>query len=256
MKDDIIYEQPLNERIRNFLCLEYLFQRLDYHSAQDNPWDSRVAVTCLLEVLNFISRSDIKKDIMKGLQQYSNSLDQLKKNPNTDIQKLDKFSQDMYTQLKTLYAEDLQLDKELAQSNLLKSMQQRVSVPGGTCNFDLPELHHWSHQPIECRRLDLVKWRESFSIIYNALVIILFMLRNSTLPTIEQAEAGFYQQLIEKKLVGQLIRVFLPQDSNYFPEISGSKHRFTIYFMEQLNAVYSAKQTKDTVEFELHFCAL
>ena len=82
------------------------------------------------------------------------------------------------------------------------------------------------------------------------------MLRNSTTPVIENAESGFYQQPIESKLPCQLIRVFLPEDCSYFPEISGGKHRFTIRFMEQSSTSARPVQTKNTVEFELHCCIL
>ena len=40
----IVYEQPLNERMRTFLRLEFLYTQASYHSESPNPWSSRAAV--------------------------------------------------------------------------------------------------------------------------------------------------------------------------------------------------------------------
>ena len=44
----VLYEQPLNERIRSFLRLEYLFQQAAYHLSLQSEWDSRATLTCVL----------------------------------------------------------------------------------------------------------------------------------------------------------------------------------------------------------------
>ena len=82
------------------------------------------------------------------------------------------------------------------------------------------------------------------------------MVRNSTHPIREKAETGFYQKPIESTLSCQLIRVFLPSASRYYPEISGGKHRFTIRFMEESTTEDRPIQTKNDVDFELHCCIL
>jgi hypothetical protein len=43
--EKILYEQPLNERIRSFLRLEYLFQQAAYHLSRQSEWDSRATLT-------------------------------------------------------------------------------------------------------------------------------------------------------------------------------------------------------------------
>ena len=35
------YEQPLNERMRTFLRLEFLYKQLLYHTEQNSSWSSR-----------------------------------------------------------------------------------------------------------------------------------------------------------------------------------------------------------------------
>jgi len=136
------------------------------------------------------------------------------------------------------------------------SFKQRISIPGGTCNFDLPRLHYWLNQPAIKRKQDLSKWFCDLAPIKKSTYLTLDMIRNSTNPTRETAESGFYQKPIESNLSCQLIRVFLPSTSLYYPEISGGKHRFTIRFMEEIATDTRPVQTRNDVDFELHCCIL
>lgn len=256
MEKNTTYEQPLNERVRTFLRLEHLFGIADHHSPQDSQWDSRIAISCLLEILDLISRSDIKSDLIKELERHTTTLNVLKNNPGVDLQRLIDILDNINVYLSTLRDSDFQPGHSLKQDELTTSIKQRISIPGGTCNFDLPAYHHWLHKPVYSRREDFKIWSQDLSVIQDSLAIVLLMLRNSTTPVIENAESGFYQQPIESKLSCQLIRVLLPVDCNYFPEISGGKHRFTIRFMEQSSTATRPVQTNDTVEFELHCCIL
>nr|NIQ14707.1 cell division protein ZapD [Candidatus Dadabacteria bacterium] len=139
---------------------------------------------------------------------------------------------------------------------LITSIKQRSTIPGGSCNFDLPAYHFWLNKDPSKRVDDLKYWRDDLLIIHNSLQLTLHMLRNSSTPVIERASSGFCQKPIDSNVSCQLIRVVLPYDSKYFPEISGGKHRFTIRFMEQDSTNDRPIQTQDTVEFELHTCIL
>ena len=54
----IVYEQPLNERMRTFLRLEFLYTQASYHAELETPWSSRAAVSSLLEILAITARGD------------------------------------------------------------------------------------------------------------------------------------------------------------------------------------------------------
>jgi len=60
----------------------------DHHRPQDSQWDSRIAISCLLEILDLITRSDLKSDLIKELEKHTITLDVLKNNPNVDHQRL------------------------------------------------------------------------------------------------------------------------------------------------------------------------
>ena len=68
MPDKLIYEQPLNERIRSFLRLEFLFQQVRHHLEGSTEWDSRSALSSLLESMAIFRRSDLKSEVIKEVE--------------------------------------------------------------------------------------------------------------------------------------------------------------------------------------------
>jgi cell division protein ZapD len=255
-QNDIIYEQPLNERIRTFLRLEHLFKIVDYHITKDTEWGSRETLSTLLDIIDLLLRSDIKTELIKELERHSTTLVILKKNPGVDPHRLNSILEDLTGLIELLRDSNCQPGQLLKQDDLVTSVKQRSSMPGGSCNFDLPGYHFWLNKPSHLRKNDLTIWQDDLLVIRQSISLSLHMIRNSTNPTTEYAESGFFQRPIESNLSCQLIRVILPLDSNFYPEISGGKHRFTIRFMQQTQTKSRPKQTENTVEFELHCCIL
>ena len=55
-----VYEQPLNERMRCLLRLEYLFQSIAESMSRETAWDARNAIAGMLDVTDQLTRADIK----------------------------------------------------------------------------------------------------------------------------------------------------------------------------------------------------
>ncbi|OZB78339.1 MAG: hypothetical protein B7X28_09080 [Halothiobacillus sp. 13-55-253] len=55
------FEQPLNERIRACLRLEYLFDRFDQHLADETAEGSLCAMLILIEATDVLGRIDVKQ---------------------------------------------------------------------------------------------------------------------------------------------------------------------------------------------------
>ncbi len=256
MQKKIIYEQPLNERVRNFLRLEHLFSIIESRYDQSTSWDFRFLLESMLEIVDLLSRSDLKAELIKELEKHSSMLISLKDNPAVDQSRLVAINENIIQILKKLRESDYQPGNSLKTSELVNSFKQRTSIPGGTCNFDLPRFHHWLNLPIQKKRHDIQNWFKDIEPIKQAVEFALEMLRNSTNPSTETAEEGFYQRPIEPNLSCQLIRVLLPEVSSFYPEISGGKHRFTVRFMQSNDSADRPIQTDSNVEFELHCCIL
>ena len=256
MQNVIIYEQPLNERMRNLLRLEHLFSLIEFRNNELSDWDCRNILEALLEIIDLLSRSDLKTDLIKELERHFSMLGTLENNPGVDQSKLIEIKDQLSTLLVLLRNNDYQPGILLKQDELVSGFKQRISIPGGTCNFDLPRFHYWLNQPMNIRRQDIERWATDLKPISTATKTALEMLRNSTNPAREIAVSGFYQKPIESNLSCQLIRVILSADGIYYPEISGGKHRFTVRFMTASNTNERPVQTQDDVEFILHCCIL
>ncbi|MGB5261229.1 MAG: cell division protein ZapD, partial [Gammaproteobacteria bacterium] len=144
----------------------------------------------------------------------------------------------------------------LKTSEFLISIRQRSSIPGGTCDFDLPAFHFWLQQPLRKRTQDLAGWLGNFDAIGQAIQLILSMTRDSTPLQPAIAEAGVYQQTLDPTMPYQLVRIELPASLPCFAELSGGRHRFTARFMEFSAADDRARQTDQDVEFDLACCVI
>ena len=256
MNDTIIYEQPLNERMRTFLRMEYLFDQLTHYSSGTSEWDNRNAILTLSEIVEFITRSDIKSELIKELERHAATLNALTNSPAVDSNRLSAILNKIDDFLGTLRDSSYQPGQILRQNEFLMSIKQRNSIPGGTCNFDIPGYFYWLNKSPQTKAADLEYWQSDLLLLKDSIKLSLQMIRNSNTPSKEQAERGFYQQQIEANVACHLVRVVLPHDSKYYPEISGGKHRFAIRFMEQPDTSDRPLQTKDTVQFQLHCCIL
>src|SRR6202790_5238253 len=66
----IVYEQPLHERMRTFLRLEFLYTQASYHSESPNPWSCGAAVARPREILAITARGDSRSDVLKELERH------------------------------------------------------------------------------------------------------------------------------------------------------------------------------------------
>jgi cell division protein ZapD len=249
----LVYESPLSERIRLFLRLEQLFQQIDHFLEGRNVWDSRAVISRLLDILTIFSRNDLKSEILKELERHSSVLSRIETNQGVDHNKLESIINELDSISQELYGSSGKIGIKLMENELFKTIAQRSSIPGGTCAFDLPEYHFWLEQNEQTRHQDLLEWIAPFRPIRKAIDLILLFIRQSSVPTREVAELGFFQQSLDHNQSCQLLRVTIDSSMPCFAEISGGKHRFTIRFMCAAKNERSS-QTGDDIEFLLTRC--
>ena len=254
MENPLVYEHPLSERIRTFLRIENLFQRLDNYSGSQDLWDMRLTISLLIDLNDLMKWSDCKTDLTKEMERCRSTLSALEGNPDVDSYKLKKVLSDLNECLETMQDNAYIPGATLEQDELITSIRQKSSVAGGTCNFDLPAYHHWLNKPVRARQQCLREWQEDLLNIRKGTNLVLNLIRNNAVASKETAREGFYQQSVESGTKYQLIRIVIPRDLKYFPEVSGGKHRVTVRFMEQSETANRPEQTGNDVEFELHFC--
>lgn len=257
MSNTITYEQPLNERIRVFLRLDFLFQQIGYTMHGDSAWDNRASTSTLIKILDVLGRGrgDIKTEIIKELEKQTASLTRLQPAQNVDHTLLNTILENLNGCTKHLSAIKGRIGNELYNNELLKAIIQRSSIPGGTCNFNLPAYHYWLQLPAATRAHQFAQWMETLDAVRLSVSLLLELLRESAQPQIEIAPGGKFQKDLDTKIDHQLVQVTVPKQAPYFAEISGNKHRFSVRFMET-NIAERPRQTAQDVEFHLTCCAL
>jgi cell division protein ZapD len=252
----VLYEQPLNERIRTFLRLEYLFKQASYHLKGNSEWDSRATLQCILEILEIFDHTNLKSEVFKELERHSTALKRHIHNPDIDHSQLTTLLEDIQQKMDAMHLIDGQVASDLKNSEFLISIRQRSAIPGGTCDFDLPAYHYWLQQSAKNRSRDLSIWLNHFDQIGQAIQMILTLTRNSTPMKPMLATAGLYQRTFDPNMPFQLVRIALPKELPCFAELSGGRHRFTARFMEFPSPNDRAIQTDRDIEFELACCVI
>ena len=256
MTEFYVYEQPLNERVRSFLRMEKLFQEYNFHVDQGSDWNNRVAIDCILQILAYTTRSDVKLEVLKELERQHSRLERLAKRPQIDKTQLSSVLENIQKHVAELQSISGQIGQETKNVELLTAIAQKNSVPGSICDFDLPTLKHWLTLPKDTRHEHIKKWFQPFVRLERSVQLILDILRNSAENKDELAQHGFFQKSLDTNQAIQLIRISIPADASYYPEISAGKHRFSIRFMSNEDPALRPEQCKKDVNFELRMCAI
>jgi cell division protein ZapD len=256
VKDAIIYEQPLNERIRSFLRLEFLFSQAAQHLHDESQWGSRNTLTSLLDMLSIFGRTDLKTEVLKELERHATTLGRLASNPDVDRSRLQKTLDELDAVGKKLHASSGPIAADLKTNEFLGSIQQRLAIPGGTCDFDLPGFHFWLQQPAQQRTRDLAGWLNRFEAIASGIQIILRLVRESTVLKPVVAEGGFFQKTLDSSHPCQLVRVVVDRKTPYYAEVSGVRHRFTVRFLCASEKDGRVRQATENIAFELGCCVI
>jgi cell division protein ZapD len=245
------YEQPLNERMRTFMRLEFLYRQMLYNSELEADWATRAATGSLLEIMAILTRGDVRSDVHKELDYHVENLKRFSSQPEVDTRRLDALVKNLLAIRSDVDAAGTQYLQPLKDNEFLSSIKHRSSIPGGTCEFDLPEFNHWLRQSYERRREDLADWLAAIRPVCDAVIELLWLMRESAQPTEKLAINGMYHHKMQKDASCRLLRVTLPNDSPLYPEISGSQHRFTVRFLEWSTINRRAVQTGHDVKFQI-----
>ncbi len=251
-----LYEQPLNERMRSLLRLEYLFSSIAESMSRETPWDARNAIAGMIDVTDQLTRADIKGELIKEIERHATIVSGLRNNPGVNQTTLELTLARLEPLLALLKSNACQPGAKLRQSDLITQVRQRLAIPGGMCSFDLPGFHHWLNRSPERRADQLNDWMEDLRIIEDAVHITLKLVRESAVPHKAAAVSGFYQQSLDTNAACQLVRVVVADADDAFPEISGGKHRFAVRFLRYTEQCARPQQTTDTIHFELQICGL
>ncbi|MBP8298067.1 MAG: cell division protein ZapD [Burkholderiales bacterium] len=251
----IRYEHPLNERIRTMMRLEDLFQRARYFSAKSEPNDHHAALNAMFEIAEIASRADLKSDLLQELERQRQLLSTLRENPQVAAETLDEFLSDIVAAAGDLHGQSGRIGQHLRDNEWLMIIKQRMGIPGGVCEFDLPSYHYWLNRDAASRQRDLQGWLAPFIPIDEALGIVLRVLRDSGRSSRQVAYNGLFQLMLSANKVAQLLRITVARDLPCVPEISANRYALNIRFVG-FDIADRPRQMEQDVEFDLTFCNL
>jgi cell division protein ZapD len=250
------FEQPLNERIRMCLRVETLMKRFHYFEALKGDWSAYSALLTILELTSLLERGDLKQELMKEIERQHGALQALSRHQDVDHSKLDLILSKQKHALEQLHRLDGKLGEHLKRNDFLLGIKQRTSIPGGSCDFDLPQLRFWLNRDHESRVGNLREWATPYCQLEEVISLVLKTIRDSGAARSVVAENGFYQKPLDTKQSTQLISIGVDANDGIYPEISAGKHRYSVRFMRLDSGESIPTQVKADVEFLLSRCTL
>ena len=250
----VLYEYPFNESIRTMLRLEHLFDRLGLLMRRDTAVDHHFALVTMFEIMDVSSRADLKSDLLKELERHRGLLQGYRGNPQISEAALDEVVARIDHAFDGLNQLQGKAGQALTGNDWLMSIRSRISIPGGTCEFDLPGYYAWQQYPAERRRADLQRWTTSLMPLAEALHVLLGLLRDSGSPQRVVAVGGQFQQSLPVGRSYHLMRVRLPEGSPLVPEISGHRLMAMVRLM-QPDGEGRLRPSAEEAEFELTLCS-
>jgi cell division protein ZapD len=248
----MIFEYPLKENYRTFLRLELLFNQFERNRLASNEDNHLHALKILLEVLEILERGDSRSEITKELSRLSDYFTKLRQLPDVDVTKLENFLTQI-NQLKSwVFNYHGKFGDSLRKTPFIENIKHRMSIPGGTCSFDCPDLHLFLNKTHQERQGNFSHWLDNIKGIKTSIEVILRITRETGHWQDCVAPMGSY--LIEPGNESlNLLRVKITQEKAIFPEFSCGKHRSNIHFM-YFNSEHKKIATQSKVAFDLACC--
>ena len=236
------------------LRLEQLFDRIGQLLPREHAIDHHFAMVTLFEIMDVAARADLKSDLLKELERHRQQLLAFRGNAQVEQQTLDNVLERVEGAHDTLNQSPGKAGQALTANEWLMSIRSRISIPGGTCEFDLPAYYAWQHRDAASRRADLTQWIASMMPLAQALQVLLHLLRDSGVRQRVVASGGQYQQSLAPGKTYQLMRVRIDEESGLVPEISGHRLMVSIRMM-RAEADGRLRASTDDAAFDLMLCA-
>jgi cell division protein ZapD len=247
------YEYPFNESIRTMLRVEHLFDRLAQLMPREAAVDHHFALVTLFEIMDVASRADLKSDVLKELERCRISLMGYRGNPSISEQSLDAVIGRLDHAYEGLNQSSGKAGQALTANEWLMSIRSRVSIPGGTCEFDLPAYFAWQQEDGARRRGDLLNWTGSMMPLAEALSVLLSLVRDSGQPHKVAAPAGHFQQSLPSGRNYHLLRLRVDGNLGVVPEITVHRLLVSVRWMKQ-DQEGRLRPTQQDIAFELSLC--
>lgn len=240
----ILFEHPTTEKIRNMLRVEYLFQRFDDAVEKADVCAHHNALLALFELIDCASRAEFKLDLLQELERQRKS---------AHDQKNHELCQSLQVAADSLQGIQHKFGQHLRENEWLMSLKQKVHVSGGMSPMDAPAYYFWQQQSASDRHDQLKIWAMSLWPTFNAVRVLLAVLRQNHVAKECVAHRGNYQQQTLGPKV-MLLQIHVEMKWQALPEVSANKYLTHIRFIEADFHRNRGKQVDVDVPFCLNVC--
>jgi cell division protein ZapD len=221
-----LYEEPVQEKIRKFIKIEFLLNKIYYFKGKDNKSENYISLLALCELYEILSRSDIKSELIREIETQNTYLQKIKEIPQADSSKLNSVLEKQSQLLKLIYSIEINYLDHLERDILFKTILKNCFTQLQPASIDF-----WLSRDILNRETQIDLWLEPLIFIKRSIDFILEVIRKSGRFEDRVAEKGFFVEKLDPKKNILLVRVTLTSDLYYYPQISVGKQRLTIMFM-------------------------
>ena len=247
-----LYEEPVQEKIRKFIKIEFLLNKIYYFKGKENRNDNYVALLSLCELYEILSRSDIKSELIREVENHNSYFLKIKDIPETgaDKDKLNSVIEKQNILLQLIHGVEPNYLDYLEHDVLFKTIVKNCFT-----QLQPASVEFWLSRDILNRETQIDLWLEPLQFIKRAIDFILEVIRKSGKFEDRMAEKGFFIEKLDPKKNILLIRVTLTSDLYYYPQLSVGKQRLTIMFMSKDDKNNLIPYQED-VSFILTTCSL
>lgn len=249
----IVYEHPLNERVRTYLRLEYLFRRFEWLLHQEHPIEHHFCFSTVFEIAEVAARADLKSDLLKDLERHKQQFLTYRGNPAVAEAALNEWLDKVEACFDGIQSNAARFGSFINEHEWLNNLRNRMIIPGGSCGFDMPHYLAWQHKEPEARREDILRWTGPLQPLYASVKLLLQLSRDSAQAQRVAAVDGLFQQNLPQGRY-QLMRLRFDASSGLVPEISGNRMLISVR-LNRPDDQGRLQPSSDGLGFEMALCA-
>tara|TARA_B110000238_G_C16039718_1_gene401317 strand:+ start:224 stop:958 length:735 start_codon:yes stop_codon:yes gene_type:complete len=223
----IKYEFPLNERVRKFLRIEEIFNKISQQLRIKNKFDDYVCFNLYFCTMATASRTDLKVELIQELEKQRLIISKKSKTKKNIL------AQNELRKLKVgLEKSKIKTGFNFGGDKFLHELKTRSSSPSGIVMTDFPELQYWigTTSQTDRKKYFITKMGE-YMPVKNAIKALMDILRNNTQSELMSSKIETVQYKLNSRFKNDLVMITLPEKSMYYPNISANKYAVNIHFV-------------------------
>ncbi len=251
---ETVFEHPLNERVRNWLRLEELCDRFRLLTGRESRTDHMFAVLALFDVVELVTRVDVKTDLLQELERQRQFWIAQDGNPMVSVEALQNFVVTIERITSGLRQQVGRAGQHLRDIDWLAAVRQRAVVPGAMCEFEQPYFRVWLDGAPAARVADLEQWFAPLAALQEAAQWLLKLLRESAPSETLRADSGQFQRSVISARPPQLVRIGVSDVYRLAPEVSANRYQIGVRFFRVDST--AREVSTEPVVFSLQQCVL